>query len=159
MDREQAGPSAIKISFSVRASPILLVLTLGLLVRLGAAFLPALGGDVSALQFWSELLADRGPWNFYTDDFHTAWPPGYLYVLWLIGGLDSVFAFTGHASWHDMPLMPGDRHLKWVHGFDAHEAHWEKTRQLIEDANSEHFAALLGYEWHSSGFGDYWISI
>ena len=24
------------------------------------------------------------------------------------------FAFTGHASWHDMPKMPGDRHMKWV---------------------------------------------
>src|SRR4051812_18067267 len=23
------------------------------------------------------------------------------------------FAFTGHASWHDMPMMPGDRHMLW----------------------------------------------
>ncbi|QDU97754.1 DUF3604 domain-containing protein [Lignipirellula cremea] len=65
------------------------------------------------------------------------------------------FAFTGHASWHDMPNMPGDRHLKWVRGFEAHSKHWEKTRRLIQDANSENFVALLGYEWHSSHFGDY----
>ena len=34
------------------------------------------------------------------------------------------FAFTGHASWHDMPKMPGDRHLKWVDGFQVHRDHW-----------------------------------
>lgn len=65
------------------------------------------------------------------------------------------FAFTGHASWHDMPHMPGDRHMKWVRGFEVHSKHWPKTRRLIRDANSEDFLALLGYEWHSSHFGDY----
>lgn len=65
------------------------------------------------------------------------------------------FAFTGHASWHDMPKMPGDRHMKWVNGFEAHRKHWPKTRQMIAEANSDTFAALLGYEWHSSKFGDY----
>ncbi|MBD3308500.1 DUF3604 domain-containing protein [candidate division KSB3 bacterium] len=65
------------------------------------------------------------------------------------------FAFTGHASWHDMPLMPGDRHMKWVNGFDVHTKHWPKTRQLIKEATSDSFVAFLGYEWHSSAFGDY----
>jgi hypothetical protein len=65
------------------------------------------------------------------------------------------FAFTGHASWHDMPKMPGDRHMKWVDGFGVHRRHWPKTREMIRDANSNSFAALLGYEWHSSQFGDY----
>ena len=65
------------------------------------------------------------------------------------------FAFTGHASWHDMPEMPGDRHLKWVRGFEVHSQHWPKTRKLIQEANSDRFVAMLGYEWHSSIFGDY----
>ena len=65
------------------------------------------------------------------------------------------FAFTGHASWHDMPKMPGDRHMKWVNGFKVHRDHWPKTRQLLQDATDQNFAALLGYEWHSSQFGDY----
>ena len=65
------------------------------------------------------------------------------------------FAFTGHASWHDMPKMPGDRHMKWVRGFEVHTKHWPKTRRLIHDANSDDFVAFLGYEWHSSHFGDY----
>jgi hypothetical protein len=65
------------------------------------------------------------------------------------------FAFTGHASWHDMPKMQGDRHLVWTKGFEAHSRHWPKTRKLIRDANTREFVALLGYEWHSSQFGDY----
>jgi len=65
------------------------------------------------------------------------------------------FAFTGHASWHDMPKMPGERHMKWVRGFEAHANHWPKTRQMIREANSDDFVAFLGYEWHSSSFGDY----
>jgi hypothetical protein len=70
------------------------------------------------------------------------------------GHLD-FFAFTGHASWHDMPQMPGDRHLHWVRGFEAHGKHWPRTRQLLRDATTKDFVALLGYEWHSSRFGDY----
>ena len=65
------------------------------------------------------------------------------------------FAFTGHAHWHDMPKMPGDRHLKWVNGFKVHKEHWPRTRQMIQDCNSDQFVGLLGYEWHSSHFGDY----
>ncbi len=53
------------------------------------------------------------------------------------------FAFTGHASWHDMPKMPGDRHMVWVNGFAAHEQHWPKTRKMIQEANDETFGAFL----------------
>ncbi len=104
MDKEQAGPSDIKISFSVRASPILLVLALGLLVRLGAAALPGFGIDLGTFQFWSVNLAEQGPWNFYSADFLSDWTPGYLYVLWLIGGLDSLFAFSGDQFWYILKL-------------------------------------------------------
>jgi len=65
------------------------------------------------------------------------------------------FAFTGHASWHDMPKMPGERHMKWVNGFKVQADHWPKTRRMIREANTDDFVALLGYEWHSSRFGDY----
>eukprot|EP00913_Durusdinium_trenchii_P013402 g12583.t1 len=70
------------------------------------------------------------------------------------GHLD-FFAFTGHASWHDMPKMPGDRHMKWVHGFEAHSSHWPRTVDMLRAATTDEFVAILGYEWHSSMFGDY----
>ena len=65
------------------------------------------------------------------------------------------FAFTGHAWWHDMPEMPECRHMKWVEGFKAHKAHWTKTRHMLRECTTDEFTALLGYEWHSSQFGDY----
>ena len=104
MDTEAAGPSAIKINLSLRASPIAFVLALGLLVRLGAAFLPGFAIDLGTFQGWSRQLADQGPWNFYTPDPFPDWAPGYLYVLWFIGGLDSVFKFSGHEYWYLLKL-------------------------------------------------------
>src|SRR3989304_3841205 len=105
MDTEAAGPSAIRISISVRASPIALILAFGLLVRLGAAFLPGFPIDLGTFRGWSMQLADQGPWNFYTPDPFPDWAPGYLYVLWFLGGLDSVFGFGGHVFWY-LPKLP-----------------------------------------------------
>jgi hypothetical protein len=65
------------------------------------------------------------------------------------------FAFTGHAWWHDMPQMPDDKQMKWVNGFKAQADHWPKTRAMLREANTDDFVAFLGYEWHSSRFGDY----
>ncbi|MDD3671292.1 MAG: hypothetical protein PHR01_08455, partial [Sphaerochaetaceae bacterium] len=52
------------------------------------------------------------------------------------------FAFTGHAYWHDMPIMPGDRHMVWVNGSKIHSDHWDKTRKMIEEANSDGFVSM-----------------
>ncbi len=70
------------------------------------------------------------------------------------GHLD-FFAFTGHAHWHDMPKLPGTGNKMFLDGFQRHRDHWSKTRGMIRDANTDDFVALLGYEWHSSQFGDY----
>jgi len=104
MDTEAAGTSAIKINLSVRASPIAVILALGLLVRLGAAFLPGFAVDLGTFQGWSMQLAGQGPWNFYTPDPFPDWAPGYMYVLWFIGGLNTVFEFGGHLYWYLLKL-------------------------------------------------------
>lgn len=65
------------------------------------------------------------------------------------------FAFTGHAHWHDMPQMPKNQHMHWVNGFKAHSEHWPTTRRMLREANDAGFAAFLGYEWHSSMYGDH----
>lgn len=112
----------------------------------------------------SELSAaeDSSPFRLFWGDLHNHNAVGYAQ-----GSLErsidlarahlDFFAFTGHASWHDMPKMPGDRHMKWVNGFKVHSDHWPKTRNLIREANTDDFAAFLGYEWHSSHFGDYCV--
>ncbi len=70
------------------------------------------------------------------------------------GHLD-FFAFTGHASWHDMEGMEGGREKHWLDGFERLSEGWPKVQDLIADANrNPEFSAFLGYEWHSSHFGD-----
>ncbi len=65
------------------------------------------------------------------------------------------FAFTGHSSWHDMPAMEGDRQHNWSKGFRKLEEAWPKVQQLAASANTPHeFVSYLGFEWHSSMFGD-----
>ena len=105
---------------------------------------------------------DGSPYKLYWGDLHNHNAVGYAK-----GTLErsieiaqehlDFFAFTGHAWWHDMPKMPGDRHMKWVNGFEVHKQHWPKTLGLLQEANSDDFAALVGYEWHSSEFGDYCV--
>lgn len=104
MDSEAADTAATRISFTIPASPIVVALAVGLVLRLIAAALPGFGIDLSTFQFWSGRLTDRGPWDFYSDDFFCDWSPGYLYVLWLIGGLDSVFGFGGDEFWYLLKL-------------------------------------------------------
>ena len=65
------------------------------------------------------------------------------------------FAFTGHAQWHDLEPMEGGRENHWIKGFARLREQWPNVQRLIADANrDDEFSAFLGYEWHSSRFGD-----
>ena len=65
------------------------------------------------------------------------------------------FAFTGHSSWHDMPAMEGQRERHWSEGFARLKETWPRVQQVIADGNRDQaFCAFLGFEWHSSHWGD-----
>ena len=65
------------------------------------------------------------------------------------------FAFTGHSSWHDMPAMEGGRERHWIDGFKRLKDTWPRVQQVIADGNRDgEFCAFLGFEWHSSEWGD-----
>jgi hypothetical protein len=65
------------------------------------------------------------------------------------------FAFTGHSSWHDMPQMEGGRERHWIEGFRRLKDTWPRVQQVIADGNRDGaFCAFLGFEWHSSHWGD-----
>ena len=70
------------------------------------------------------------------------------------GHLD-FWAATGHSWWHDMPELPGDGRKMFLEGFERHRRYWPKSRRLVEESTDDRFVAILGYEWHSSQFGDY----
>ena len=65
------------------------------------------------------------------------------------------FCFTGHSQWHDMPTMPQDKHLKWVRGFEVMRNNWVNVKQLANKYYAPGtFVPFIGYEWHSSSYGD-----
>ena len=65
------------------------------------------------------------------------------------------FAFTGHSSWHDLPSMEGGRERHWIEGFQRLKTTWPRVQQVIAEGNREgEFCAFLGFEWHSSQWGD-----
>ncbi|HZM37355.1 MAG TPA: hypothetical protein VFC18_23050 [Burkholderiales bacterium] len=65
------------------------------------------------------------------------------------------FAFTGHSSWHDMPSMEGARERHWIDGFKRLKDTWARVQQVIAEGNRDgEFCAFLGFEWHSSRWGD-----
>lgn len=65
------------------------------------------------------------------------------------------FAFTGHSSWHDMPAMEGSRERHWIEGFKRLKDTWPRVQQVIAEGNRDgDFCAFLGFEWHSSQWGD-----
>jgi predicted membrane-bound dolichyl-phosphate-mannose-protein mannosyltransferase/Gpi18-like mannosyltransferase len=68
----------------------------GLLLRI--AVLPATGFtiDINTFIAWSNRLADVGPSEFYQPGYFSDYPPGYLYLLWIValalGGMPALVA-------------------------------------------------------------------
>jgi len=62
-----------------------------LLVTLAAkvAVAPRFGfyGDVGTYKAWAYDLASQGPDNFYRPGYFADYPPGYMYILWLVGSI------------------------------------------------------------------------
>ena len=65
----------------------LLVLGLALRVFIAAFYLPlsGLANDVGTFNAWGQRLASLGPAGFYEPGYFADYPPGYMYVLWLLG--------------------------------------------------------------------------
>ena len=65
----------------------LLVLGLALRVFIAGFYLPmsGLANDVGTFNAWGQRLASLGPAEFYEPGYFADYPPGYMYVLWLLG--------------------------------------------------------------------------
>jgi Gpi18-like mannosyltransferase/predicted membrane-bound dolichyl-phosphate-mannose-protein mannosyltransferase len=72
------------------------LLLVGLLIRLTLAYvlLPGSGfeSDIGTFTAWALQLAEHGPGTFYATAGFADYPPGYLYVLWLVGSLGHLLA-------------------------------------------------------------------
>jgi Gpi18-like mannosyltransferase/predicted membrane-bound dolichyl-phosphate-mannose-protein mannosyltransferase len=73
---------------------ILLLAALALRLIIAYVLFPASGfkNDVGAFTSWALTLAHSGPGGFYGGAGFADYPPGYLYVLWLIGSLGNGLA-------------------------------------------------------------------
>ena len=72
----------------------ILVLGLALRVFVAAFYMPlsGLANDIGAFNAWGQRLASVGPAEFYAPDYFADYPPGYLYVLWVLGEIGAALA-------------------------------------------------------------------
>jgi len=87
----------------------------GLAVRLLIAPRAGFYGDLRLFQQWAERLAAVGPGHFYVRGQFADYPPGYLYVLWLLGSLS---AAPGYLLLK-LPALLADLGLAWAAGLLA----------------------------------------
>ncbi len=119
------------------------------------------GAGLGAGLLQSAPQADADEYQLFWGDLHNHNEIGYAE-----GSLERTYdiarshldfvAFTPHAQWHDMPQMPNNAHLKWVKGFQVLREQWPKVQKMAAANNEKgRFVSFLGYEWHSSAFGDH----
>lgn len=75
------------------------VLAAALAARIAAALLiPGYDVDIGCFKAWADRMASVGPANFYSADYFCDYPPGYMLILWAVGGLSRLFG-AGVSEW------------------------------------------------------------
>lgn len=54
--------------------------------------------DIGCFMGWAQAMADKGPGQFYTSGMFADYPPGYMYILWLLGGAANLFGIAGRSD-------------------------------------------------------------
>jgi hypothetical protein len=93
-----------------RAVPLLAIFGGGLALRIVLAFVlfpgQGLASDLGLFESWATTLARVGPGELYATAGSANYPPGFLYVLWLIGSIAGPIAtLLGTTSGHAIVLM------------------------------------------------------
>ncbi len=72
-----------------------------LALRLAAAALSkGFGTDTACFAAWAERIWEVGPGGFYDPDVFSDYPPGYLYVLWLLDGVRRLLGIEHYSAAH-----------------------------------------------------------
>ena len=76
-----------------------IALTGALLVRLVlAAVTTGFPTDISCFTGWADHLAQTGTWDFYNGTIFADYPPGYMYVLLVLGWIQHLFGIAAHSQ-------------------------------------------------------------
>ncbi|HEX6654827.1 MAG TPA: phospholipid carrier-dependent glycosyltransferase, partial [Candidatus Limnocylindria bacterium] len=111
MRRRGAGLSGLPLARDAVATLIVIIIG-GLLLRVvvGGFLLPLSGfrTDVGDFTAWAQRMAAGGPAAFYSPDYFADYPPGYLYVLWVLGTIGRTFeALMGVNITFGLVKIPG----------------------------------------------------
>jgi C-terminal four TMM region of protein-O-mannosyltransferase/Dolichyl-phosphate-mannose-protein mannosyltransferase/GPI transamidase subunit PIG-U len=116
MTRDPVGRRGVGMIDSVRRLDVGAILTtilvLGLVLRVFVAgvYLPLSGFSIDIGDFtsWGQRLARLGPGAFYEAGYFSDYPPGYLYVLWLLGTVGGALApIVGQDATGGLVKLPG----------------------------------------------------
>jgi len=70
-----------------------------------------------------------------------------------------VWCATPQAAWPDLPDADSDIRERHLAGFEVTRVNWPRVKRLTAEADRPgEFVALLGYEWHSSRWGDWCLT-
>lgn len=68
--------------------------------------------DINCFMAWGNAVEQFGPGEFYTSGMFADYPPGYMYVLWLIAGLGKLlnltYGSTGFVLLYKLPAIAAD---------------------------------------------------
>ena len=91
---------------NVTCKNFILLALIALVVRLIlSAFYRGFDTDVNCFIGWSNIVFEGGIGNFYLSDTFHDYPPGYMYVLWVIGALRSLLNITSYDSFIAVALV------------------------------------------------------
>lgn len=116
MTRDPVGGRGVGVIETIRrldpGTALATILVLGLLLRvLIAGFIVPLSGfsiDVGDFTAWGQRLASVGPGHFYEEGYFSDYPPGYLYVLWLLGEIGAgLTSLVGQDATRGLVKIPG----------------------------------------------------
>jgi predicted membrane-bound dolichyl-phosphate-mannose-protein mannosyltransferase len=104
------------------ATLVVLLIVLGVLLRavIGGIYMPFSGFriDVGDFSAWAQHLATGGPGSFYAPGYFVDYPPGYMYVLWLLGSIGEwLRPMTGILITGGLVKVPGilaDAGVAWL---------------------------------------------
>jgi 4-amino-4-deoxy-L-arabinose transferase-like glycosyltransferase len=116
MTRDPVGRRGVGAIDAIRNLDTRTILTAilvgGFLLRvfIAAFYLPlsGLGNDLGAFNAWGQRMASVGPGGFYEAGYFADYPPGYLYVLWLLGEVGGALTpLVGQNATGGLVKIPG----------------------------------------------------
>ena len=87
------------------------ILLSGFLIRIIASLCyPGHPTDIACFNAWSNFLTTEGFASFYTSDMFADYPPGYMYILYIVGFLKNIFSYNSIFAYSvlKLPAMLAD---------------------------------------------------